>query len=204
MKKLLIATKNPAKFSDIKSSLIDLPFQFVSLNDIGIEDDVSETGKTFEENARKKALFYANKSGLITVSDDGGVEIDALGGEPGVKTRRWIDNKEESDDRLLKYTLVRMHEVPEEKRGAQLRAIICVVTPRGDTCMVEGVMRGIIAKKPYKEYKEGFPFDALLYIPKYKKYYYELKYLDKNPTNHRTIALKKLHPILKKMIKVVK
>lgn len=200
MKKLLIATKNPAKFNDIKSSLSDLPFEFISLNDLKIKGDVEETGKNFEENAKKKALFYAKETKLLTLADDGGIEIDALGGEPGVKTRRWIDNKGSTDEQLIKYTLVRMHAVTKEKRGSQLRAILCLATPIGRTYQVEGKIRGIIAQKPYRVHKEGFPFDALLYFPKMKKYYYQLKYEDKTPTNHRTIALQKMKPILRKMV----
>lgn len=198
MKKLLIATKNPAKFNDIKSSLSHLPIEFLSLNDIAISESVEETEKTFEENARKKALFYAKKSGLLTLADDGGIEINALNGEPGIKTRRWIDGKEASDEQLIKYTLIRMKK--HKDRAAQLRAVLCLAIPNGKTFEVEGKIKGIIAEKPYNIYKEGFPFDALLYFPQQKKYYYQLKYEDKIPTNHRTIALLKMKPILKKVI----
>lgn len=197
MKKLLIATKNPAKFNDIKSSLSNVPFEFLSLNDLKINDNVDETGKTFEENAKKKALFYAKKSGLPTIADDGGIEIDVLGGEPGVKTRRWIDGIEATDEQLIKYTLIRMKN---KNRSAQLRAILCLALPDGKTYQVEGKIRGIIAEKPYKKHKQGFPFDALLYFPDKKKYYYQLKYEDKVSTNHRTIALQKMKPILGKVI----
>lgn len=197
MKQLLIATGNPAKFSDIKSALSDLPFSFVSLNDLGITEEYDEIGKTFEENAKQKALFYAKKSGLPTIADDGGLEINALNGEPGVKTRRWIDGIEATDEQLVKYTLIRLKN---KNRSAQLRAVLCLALPNGKTYLVEGKIRGEIAQTPYPKYKEGFPFDALLYFPDKKKYYYQLKYEDKIPTNHRTISLSKIKPILKKMI----
>ncbi|MBI2029554.1 non-canonical purine NTP pyrophosphatase [Candidatus Gottesmanbacteria bacterium] len=195
MKKLLIATKNPAKFNDIKSALNDLHLEFINLNDIGIKENVSETGKTFEENAKKKALFYAKKSGLLTLADDGGIEIDALNGDPGVKTRRWIDGKQSSDEQLIKYTIIRMKRYKD--RSAQLRAVLCLATPKGKTYQVEGKIKGVIAQKPYKSFKQGFPFDALLYFPDKRKYYYQLKYEEKNPINHRSIALQKIKPILK-------
>lgn len=198
MKKLLIATRNPAKFNDIKSALKDLPFEFLNLNSFGIKDNVSETGNTFEENAKKKALFYSKKSGLLTLADDGGIEIDVLNGEPGVKTRRWIDNKESSDEQLIKYTVIRMKS--HQDRSAQLRAVLCLAKPTGKIYLVEGKIRGTIAQKPYKKYKQGFPFDALLYFPDKEKYYYQLKYEQNNPVNHRTIALSEMKPILKKMI----
>ncbi len=198
MKKLLIATKNPAKFNDIKSSLSDLQFDFLSLKDIKIDKEVEETGKTFEENAKKKALFYAKKTGLPTLADDGGIEIDSLNGEPGIKTRRWINGIETTDEQLIKYTLIRMRQYKD--RTAQLRAILCLALPNGKTHQVEGKIRGIIAEKPYSKHKQGFPFDALLYFLDKRKYYYQLKYEDKIPINHRTIALLKMKPILKKMI----
>lgn len=199
--KILIATKNPAKFSDLKNSLKNLPYKFISLSDIGILENFEESGKNFEENAKNKALFYAKKSGLPTIADDGGIEITALGGEPGVKTRRWIDNHDSTDDQLIKYTLIRMRKFKGQEREAQLRAIICLAMPSGNTYKVEGIIRGVVAEKPYKTYKKGFPFDALLYFPAKKKYYYELKYEDSKPLNHRTIAMQKLRRILKSLFK---
>lgn len=199
--KILIATKNPAKFFDLKNSFKNTSYQFVNLTDLKIADEVIETGKSFEENARLKAGYYAKKSGLPTIADDGGIEIDALNGEPGVKTRRWIDNRKASDEQLIKYTLIRLYKFKGQERAAQLRAIICLALPNGITHEVEGKIRGIIAEKPYKTYKKGFPFDALLYFPDKKKYYYELKYGEKNPVNHRTIAIQKMKPIFKSLFK---
>src|SRR3989344_8705999 len=99
---LLIATTNKGKLSELKTFLIDLPVELVSLSDVGITDDVEETGKTYKENSQKKALFYANASGLPAVADDGGLEVSALEGAPGVKSRRWL-GKEESDEVLLNH-----------------------------------------------------------------------------------------------------
>ena len=90
MKKLLIATTNPGKLSEINRFLGDLPVELVGLKDAGITDAVEETGSTFEENAILKAKYYCKKSGLPTLADDGGFEIDALDGQPGVKSHRWI------------------------------------------------------------------------------------------------------------------
>lgn len=201
--KVLIATKNPAKFSDLKNSLIDTGSEFISLSDIGFNSEVEEKGLTFEENAKHKALFYATKTVLPTIADDGGIEIAALNNEPGIKTRRWIDNKESTDEQLIKYTLIRMQKYKGKERSAQLRAVICLALPSGRTYQVEGKIRGVIAQKPYKTYKKGFPFDALLYFPDKKKYYYQLKYEDQLPINHRTVALKKIKPILLSLRKMI-
>src|SRR3990167_9592915 len=111
--KLLVATTNPGKLAEIRRFLTDIPVELVSLKDVGIADSVEETGKTFEENAILKAKFYAQKSGLPTLADDGGFEIDALNGEPGVKSHRWADPSQENDDEtLINYTLKRLENVP--------------------------------------------------------------------------------------------
>src|SRR2546430_2498785 len=98
MKKLLVATTNPGKLVELSSFLVDLPITLVSLKDVGITDDVEETGKTYKENAELKATFYAKKSGLPAVADDGGLEIAALDGAPGIKSRRWIGKKATEED----------------------------------------------------------------------------------------------------------
>ncbi len=199
--KVLIATTNPAKFFDLKNALKDTGLQFVSLADLQVKEFFREEGKTFEENARKKALFYAQKTNMVTIADDGGLEIKVLKGEPGVKTRRWIDNQESSDEQLIKYTLLRMRRYQGKDRQAQLRAVICLALPSGQTYQVEGKIQGIIATRPYKTFKKGFPFDALLYLPARGKYYYQLKYEDKKPFNHRAVALQNLKRELKKLVK---
>lgn len=199
MKQILIATHNPAKFKDLSNALKDSHHIFISFNDLKINDKFEEVGITFEENAIAKAKFYADISKLPTIADDGGLEIEKLDKEPGVKTRRWIDNKESTDDQLIKYTLIRMKKYQGKERKAQLRAVICLALPGGAVFHVEGKIAGVIAEKPYK-YNPGFPFDGLLYFPDKKKYYYQLKYEDKIPINHRTIAIKHLKPVLEKVL----
>ena len=122
MKKLLIATHNPAKFSEIKYFLKDLPFKIVSLKDLKIKEDVKENGKTFKENAVKKAKHYGQKSGLLTIADDGGLEIDYLNGAPGIHSRRWINGKRAGDKELIKHTLKLLKGVPLEGLFRQLPA----------------------------------------------------------------------------------
>lgn len=199
--RILIATGNPAKFSDLQSALSDLPFEFVSLEDLGFREEFLETGKTFAENAEQKALFYTKKTGLPVLADDGGIEIKALGGVPGVKTRRWLDGKYASDKELIDYTLLKMKRFKGKERTACLKVVICLAFPSGEVYQSEAKINGLIAEKPYALYREGFPFDALLYFPNKKKYYYQVKYEDCLPINHRVRALKKIRKILiKKMI----
>lgn len=200
MIKILLATKNPAKFAEIKSFLKDLPIELVSLADLNIADFFEEVGRTFEENAKAKALFFSQKTGLPTLADDGGIEIEALGGEPGIKSRRWLDGKTEAtDEELINYTLERLKNVPPSKRQAQFRAVLAFVLPSGETYISEGVIRGIIKQSPNSKRVEGYPYRSLFYLPKLKKYYLkdELSKKEEKLYNHRYKALKKLKKIIR-------
>lgn len=202
MKKLLIATRNPGKFQEIKHFLSDSPLKILSLKDLKITDEMIEDGKSFEENAIKKALFYAKKTGLPTIADDGGIEIDILDGEPGIKSRRWIGWRKSSDEELINYTLEKLKGVPLKKRGAQLRAVLALAFPNGQVFTSEGKIRGIIAKVPSIYRFPGYPFRSLLFIPKLKKFYNqkELTAEEDGRYNHRGKAIKKLKKIIKNKI----
>lgn len=158
MQKLLIATTNPGKFAEYKRHLDDLPLELVSLKDLGLET-VEETGATFEENALLKARAYATRSKLPTLADDGGLEIEALSGEPGVRSHRSVGEKENTDEELIAEVIERMKRVNPEERGARLRAVIALKV--GDTeHIAEGVTEGSIAEAP-GPYEPGFPYRGL-------------------------------------------
>lgn len=200
MNKLLIATTNPGKLGEIREFLKDLPLTLVGLSDIGITDAPEETGISFQENAILKAKFYAEKSKLPTLADDGGLEIDALHGEPGVKSHRWIhEDREDADEELITYALDRMKDVADDKRGAQLRLVLALVMPDGEVFTAEEKVRGIIPKKPSDSRHKGFPYRSLLYLPEINKYYNhdELTVTETETYNHRKKALEILKPILK-------
>lgn len=198
MKKLLIATHNTAKEKEIGYFLKSLPIQLVSLKQAGITEDVEEDGETFEENAVKKAKFYAQKSNFATLADDGGLEIDALSGEPGVHSRRWITGKRSTDEELIAHTLFLLKNMPTEKRGAQLRAVMALILPNGILETVEGKIRGVISEKPCSGRWEGFPFRSLFYLPQIKKFYNpdELTKEEEVKYNHRGKALEKIKKCL--------
>ena len=199
MYKLLIATTNPGKLNEIKRFLSDLPIELVSLKDVGVTDIVEETGKTFEENAILKAKFYAQKSGLPTLADDGGFEIDALGGEPGVRSHRWIHgDREDTDEELIAYTFEKTKGLPRAKRGAQLRAVLALVLPNGEIHTVTDATTGIIPDKPSDERVPGFPYRSILFIPQIGKYYnHDLLTPEEMDTyNHRKRALDRLKPYI--------
>lgn len=203
MKKLLIATTNPGKLAEIKRFLGDLPVELVGLKDVGITETVDETGKTFEENAILKAKYYCQKSGLPTLADDGGFEIDALGGQPGVKSHRWIhQDREDTDDELIAYTLEKMKGLPRAQRGAQLLLVLALVFPDGSVTTVEEQTRGIVAEQPSQHRTNGFPYRSLLFLPEINKYYdHDLLTPEETERfNHRKRALDKLKPILKRLV----
>ncbi|HKC15058.1 MAG TPA: non-canonical purine NTP pyrophosphatase [Patescibacteria group bacterium] len=200
MKKLLVATKNPGKIVELSNFLKDLKFQILSLKDIGITEDVVENGKTYEENSQKKAIFYAKKSNLPTISDDGGFEIDALGGAPGIKSRRWL-GKEATDKELIAHMIKISKTLPDSNRKARFKTVVSFALPNGKVWSMEGkTVEGIIPKKPYLKISKGYPYRSFLYIPELKKFYHESELTKKEEKiyNHRYTAVKKLKPIIKK------
>ena len=164
-----------------------------------MRETIEETGKTFEENAILKAKFYAQKSGLPTIADDGGAEIDALHGEPGVKTRRWIHkDRDSTDEELIAFTLEKLKSVPLQDRGMQLQAVIALAFPLGKYYTAAAKIRGVIAVKPSPQRHPGFPFRSLMYIPELGKFYnHDLMSPQENDQyNHRKQALEELKPAI--------
>jgi len=198
MRKLLIATTNPGKVFEYKAILEDLPLKIVTLGDLNIKASMKEDGKTFEENAIKKVKFYSELTGLPTLAEDSGIEIDYLDGEPGVKSRRW-PGYEAPDKELINITLEKLKEVPLEKRGAQLRVVIALAIDN-EIKTSEWALQGIILEKPAKKIIPGYPFRSLFYIPKMKKVLAEMTRGEEMKISHRKKAFKKLLPIIKRYL----
>jgi len=199
MKKLLIATKNPAKIAEYRIIFKDLPLELITLGDLNIHISVEENGETFEENAIKKAKFYYKLSGLPTLAEDGGIEIDYLNGEPGVKSRRW-PGYEASDEELINMTYEKLKGVPLEKRNAQLRVVIALAI-NSEIETSEGAVQGIILERPVKTTISGYPFRSVFYMPAMKKVFAEMTEEEEMLVSHRKKAIEQLLPIIKKMLK---
>lgn len=201
MNKILIGTKNKGKQKEFKKFLSELQFVCIFPKDIGIIDDIEEEGKTYKENAEKKALFYAKKSGLPVIADDGGLEIDALGGAPGIHSRRWLGHRA-TDEKLIKHMQKVSRELPDANRKAFFRTVVSLALPNGDVWSQEGQIEGIIAKQPRTKVMKGYPYRSFFYLPKLKKYYYESELTDEEMKryNHRYKALQKLKPIIIKSL----
>jgi XTP/dITP diphosphohydrolase len=199
MKKLLIATKNQGKVGEFKEFLKDLPFKIVSLQDLGIKEDIEEDGKTYRENSQKKALFFSKLSGLPTIADDGGIEISALNNEPGVRTRRWVGHHM-SDEEIITHMTKISKTLPENNRKASFKTIVTLALPDGKCWSVAGQVDGIISKTPMLNVMEGYPFRSFFYLPQIQKFYYEgeLSKEEERLYNHRYKAVQKLLPVIKK------
>lgn len=199
--KLLIATHNEGKKKELQDFFSDLPLELVSLSDLGITHDVEEDGSTYKENSQKKALTYAKMSGLPAIADDGGLEIAALNGEPGVKSRRWL-GRDATDDELAAHLAKVSASLPADKRDALFRVVLSLALPDGRVWSVEGFVNGIIAKKPLGVTAPGLPYRTFFYLPKIAKYYHEhdLSEAEMKRFNHRYKAAKKLKSIIKREV----
>lgn len=202
MKKLLIATTNAGKLKEISNFLSDLPLEIVSLSDIGIKNDVKETENSYQGNSQIKALFYAKKSGIPAIADDGGIEIEAFNGAPGIKSKRWL-GKDSTEKNIIKRMIKVASILPDNNRKAKFKTIISLALPNGKVWSVDGEVEGIIAKKPYLKILKGYPYRSFFYLPKLKKYYHEnqLTSGEQKEYNHRYKAIKKLKPIIIRVLK---
>ena len=191
--KLLIATNNAGKLREYRFLLVGVSFALVSPSEAGVTLDVEETGKTFEENARLKARAFASASGLLTLADDSGLEVDVLGGEPGVMSARYAGENATDSDRV-RYLLSRLKGVPLEKRTAHFRCIIAIARPDGRIETCSGECPGVIALEPRG--KQGFGYDPIFFMPDLGKTMAELPPAVKNRVSHRARAVAKAREIL--------
>lgn len=158
MAKLLLATNNTGKVHEYQSLLTGIPWELTTPKQQGIQLEVEETGSSFEENARLKALAFARASGLLTLADDSGLEVDALNGEPGIRSSRYAGEGASDADRV-NFLLNKLKDVPEEKRTARFRCVIALAWPDGRIEYFTGTCEGSITFTPKGE--EGFGYDPV-------------------------------------------
>lgn len=212
--KLLIGTANPGKIAEFKRLLLDLPLHLVTPQDLKIREQPREESMNMEVNARAKAKFYGEKSGCATIADDGGFEIDALGGMPGGLSRRWLayeealakgisrdriplaDLAEATDEQLIAYTVQKMHRVPPAKRSARIRTVLVLRLPDGREIVNADAMTGMIAESAPQQRTHGFPFRDILWIPERGKLYSEFTEAERRAHNHRARALEPIRAFL--------
>jgi XTP/dITP diphosphohydrolase len=193
--KLLVATHNPGKFKEIKQQLTALGIKVVSLKDLGIEQDFEETGNTFEENARGKAQFYHGLSDMPTLADDSGLEVDALNGEPSVKSRRW-PGYEASDQELYDMLIQKLDGVPMEQRTARFVAT-SVIIDGDEEVVARGENKGTVGLELACPIEPGLPWSSVFYPEGYDVVFSQLDVAEKNKISHRGKALDKVIKELK-------
>lgn len=155
--------------------------------------DVAESAATMEENAVLKAKQFATLSGILTLADDSGLEVEALGGEPGVKSRRFA-GENATDEERIKALLKRMEGVPVGNRGARFRCVIAIVQPDGQIYTCEGICQGVISLQPAGD--SGFGYDPIFFLPQVGRTMAELTMKQKNRLSHRGIAAGKAYKLL--------
>ncbi len=196
-KKLLIATRSAGKFPEIVAGLGDVPFEIINLNDVQElpqDFEVEEPASTFEGNAVIKAMTLGKMTGLLTLADDSGLEVDALGGRPGVYSARYAPGTDEDRNNKL---LAELADVPDRDRSARFRCVIAIYDPETDkvrTC--EGVYEGRIEKEPKGE--NGFGYDPIFWSTELQKMSAEATLEEKNRVSHRGEAIGKARDILSK------
>ena len=186
--KLLIATRNEGKMRELRQLLGGVPHEIASLDDLGIADEIEETGATFEENAALKAEGYSQLSGLLTLADDSGLEVDALDGAPGVRSARYAGADATDADRVA-LLLKNLEGTRADDRTARFRCVIAIAAPGERTRLYSGVCEGRIAAEPRGD--NGFGYDPVFDFPELGMTMAELPSERKNTVSHRARAAKK-------------
>ena len=195
METIVFATKNKGKLKEINEILADMDVRVISMEDAGITVDVVEDGTTFEENAMKKAVQVMELCGKVTLSDDSGLEIDAMDKAPGVYSARFMGEDTPYPQRF-QAIFERLAEVPEEKRTARFVSCIAAAFPDGRRLVSYDTVEGRIGYEAKGE--NGFGYDPIFYVPEKGKYMAELSPAEKNAISHRGKALRRMKELLQK------
>ena len=189
MNRIVFATGNENKMKEIREILGDLNTEIISLKQAGIDVEIIEDGKSFEENALIKARAIWKETKGIVLADDSGLEVDYLNGEPGIYSARYL-GEDTSYDIKNKAIIDRLEGVPDEKRTARFVCVIAAVFPDGTELTTRGTIEGIIGYE--QKGNNGFGYDPIVYVPELKKTTAELSMEEKNEISHRGNALRKM------------
>ncbi len=224
-RQILVATTNPGKIAELRA-MLDFDIEWVGLSDFPNINEVEEGGKTFAENARKKAIGYAKQTGLWTIADDSGLSVDALGGLPGVTSARFSGfdklttggekgkNRKLLDHKNMQKVLRLLEGVLKEngstsspsraksrERTARFICCLCLSSCKKILIETEGRLEGLIAEKEIGE--NGFGYDPIFFVPRLNKTVAQLTREEKNAISHRGDAIRKLKPQLDKLLQAI-
>ena len=193
MLEIVLSSRNKGKKRELKTLLKGLKVKVLDLNDLPSAPRVKETGRTFEANAKLKALKIARSTGLLTIADDSGLVVKALGGKPGVRSARFAGERSTDRDNYMKL-LDMMAGVPRNKRGARFVSAVAIADKAGVIGVVRGECAGRIASAPAG--KNGFGYDPVFYSPRFGKTFAQITSSRKNSVSHRGRALKKARTLI--------
>ncbi|MDD5558781.1 RdgB/HAM1 family non-canonical purine NTP pyrophosphatase [Candidatus Methylomirabilis sp.] len=194
---LVLATANEGKFREIANILSDLRISFLSIASLGGHIPPVESGATYAENAATKAKAAAELSGYWALADDSGLEVEALGGQPGVHSNRYLGptaTDRERNQRILEL----LTGIPRSWRGASFQCVVAVAGPGGELTLFHGSCQGIIAEAPNGD--GGFGYDPIFIVPEYGVTMASLPPDAKNRISHRARALEKAKPLLRRFV----
>ncbi len=200
-RRLVIATNNAGKLREFRQLLGGCGFELLTPRDLGVNFEPAETGSTFAENATIKAVEAADACGLVALADDSGLEVDYLGGRPGIFSARYAGgdrtNPTISESEQLELLLGEMEGVPDEQRTACFRCVIAIAVPGGSVQLADGVFEGRIAHAPRGTH--GFGYDPIFLLPERGVTSAELPPEEKNRISHRGQAAARARELLKRM-----
>ncbi|MFA6215966.1 MAG: RdgB/HAM1 family non-canonical purine NTP pyrophosphatase [Patescibacteria group bacterium] len=197
--KLIFASQNKGKLREIKKILADLKIDIASAREAGITKDIKETGKTFEENAFKKAKIICQKTKAWVIAEDSGLCIKALAGKPGVKTARWA-GPDATDEMLVQYTLNKLKNIPQNRRQAYFQTAAVLISPAGKYWIFNGRTDGEISLIPKGKNRVKLPYDRIFIPQGYTKTFAQMSDRQKNELSHRGRAFSKLKKFLKNKV----
>lgn len=196
--RLLLATNNPGKVAEYRLLLEGCGWDVVTAAELGLQPPGEETGASYDENARMKALHGAQASGLVTLADDSGLEIQALDGAPGPGSARFLGDQASYRERFDEI-LRRLKGLPKQRRGAIFRCVIAIAQPRWqEVRFARGEVAGFIAEGPRGE--GGFGYDPIFWLPQHSATMAELPEQEKNSISHRARAAAVARQILKELL----
>jgi XTP/dITP diphosphohydrolase len=202
IRKILVASRNPGKVGELRA-MLGGGIGWVGLSDFPDIGEIEEDGETFAANARKKATGYAKASGLWTIADDSGLVVDALVGQPGVRSARFSGAKDADraliDHKNIAKVLELLKKVPRERRTARFVCCLCLANQEEVLAEVEGRLEGFIGEEEGGE--NGFGYDPIFFLPELDKTVAQLTREEKNTISHRGNAIRKLKPLLDELLR---
>lgn len=193
MQKLLLATLNEGKIIELRALLESIEAELLTPQDIRLEMQVEETGETYAENASAKAKAFARESGLLSLADDSGLEVDALAGAPGIYSARYAPQPGATDADRRAYLLGQLEPLPKPWL-ARFSCTAALASPDGGLHFTNGYCEGMII--PQERGEQGFGYDPIFLIPDMGRTMAELDMAEKNQISHRALAIKNMVPLL--------